>query len=145
MTDSKILDPERRREFAREQLQFLKDQGIVDPARLSRIFKAAGPGQVKEAWALATSETEQTRIDLLDCILTGAFGSQQFGRDRMIKVLQLCKLYVPQTPNFGRFARILDGALEILVPGSFEFTAEELKEIEGHRKNKLEEEHIGNQ
>jgi len=133
MSDIKVLDPEQRRKFAQDQLQFLKDQGIVDSTRLSRIFKAAGPGQVQEAWVLAASETDRTRMDLLDCILTGAFGSQQFGRDRMVKVLQLCGLYVPQVSSFGRFARVLDGALEILVPGSFEFTAEELQEIENRR------------
>ena len=36
--------------FAREQYEFLKSKGIVNRMRLSRIFKAAGPGQVQESW-----------------------------------------------------------------------------------------------
>jgi hypothetical protein len=124
------LSPEDRKKFARDQLQFLKDQGVTNNTRLSRIFKAAGPGQIKPAWSLVEQAKTQVARDLLDCLLTGVQGSQEFGRDRMEDVLNKAGFTVPSTTNDKAFFRMLDGAMEILVPGSYEFTAEELQEIE---------------
>ena len=127
-------DAEKKKQFAKEQLQFLKDQGIEKPLRRSRIFKAAGPGQIQEAWKLAhcedwTTPEGRVRKDLLDCILTGVRGSQDFGYERMKAVLQVTGFYVPETQSTRSFFRTLDGAMEILVPDSYEFDDEELIEI----------------
>lgn len=124
------LSAEDRKRFAQEQLQFLKNQGIVNSLRLSRIFKAAGPGQVKAAWELANQAQTQVRKDMLDCLLTGSGGCQNFGHERMNLVLKEAGFTVPVTSSNKAFFRMLDGAIEILVPGSYEFTSEELKEIE---------------
>jgi len=137
------IDPDQRRRFAQEQLQFLKDNGIKGRMRRSRIFKAAGPGQIQEAWKLATFEdwstdTGKARRDLLDCILTGFGGSQQFGWERMKKVLSTAGFYVPTANSSRGFFRTLDGALEILVPNSYEFTDEEISGIEEGLKKKIE-------
>ena len=117
-------DPERGKAFAREQVQFLKDQGILDPERISRIFKVAGPGQIQESWRLATCTKDATMLDVLDCLLTGFGGSQDFGRERMQQVLEKCGFYVPQVHSDSCFFRALDGALEILVPGSCDLNEE---------------------
>lgn len=123
------ITAEARKEFARAQLRFLRQKGVTDQERLSRIFKASGPGQIREAWKLANSETSQERIDLLDVVLTGVCGSQNFGRSRMESVLKECGIYVPEAPNTNCFFRVLDGALEILVPGSYEFEEKDLEQI----------------
>lgn len=135
-----VEDPAVRRKFAQEQLEFLKKQGIKDRLRLSRIFKAAGPGQVQEAWKLATCEDWEhdgadgnggpAARDLLDCILRGAGGAQRFNADRMRDALTLAGFYVPQCHSDRCFYRTLRGAHEILVPGSYRFTREEMQEIE---------------
>lgn len=133
-------NPEIRRKFAQEQLEFLKKQGVKDRLRLSRIFKAAGPGQVQEAWKLATCEdwTQEgddghggpASRDLLDCILWGAGGAQRLNADRMADVLEEAGFYVPVAHSEDCFYRTLWGALEILVPGSYRFSKEERREIE---------------
>ena len=121
---------EARKKFAREQLQFLKDQGISDNLRLSRIFKAAGPGQIKAAWDLVGQAKTQVQKDVLDCLVTGVGGSQEFGRERMEEVLKVCGFTTPTNISNDAFLRIIDGALEILVPGAYEFEPEEMQEIE---------------
>jgi len=121
---------EARKKFAREQLQFLKDQGISDNLRLSRIFKAAGPGQVKAAWDLVGQAKTQVQKDTLDCLVTGVGGSQDFGRERMEEVLKACGFTLPTNISNDAFSRIIDGALEILVPGAYDFEPVELQEIE---------------
>lgn len=121
---------EDRKKFAQSQLQFLKEKGINSSLRLSRIFKAAGPGQVQEAWALSEQATTSVKKDLLDCILTGVGGSQDLSRSRMETVLRTAGFTPPNLPSDRAFFRALDGAMEILVPGSYEFTPEELDEIE---------------
>lgn len=126
----KSIDPEVKKQFAKEQVEFLRNNGIRDNERISRIFKAAGPGQVQEAWHLANQADTQAKKDLLDCVLTGAQGSQDFGWRRMAMVLKESGFEPPNATSSFTFFRTLDGALEILVPGGYEFTPEELKEIE---------------
>jgi len=123
-----------RKDYSRKQIVFLKERGITDARKRSRIFKAAGPGQVQQAWDLATCENWETdegkiRKDLLDCLLSGA-GCGKFGRGRMSSVLAAVSFPVPEAYSVKQFFRILDGALEILSPGSYEFTTEELAAIE---------------
>jgi len=122
--------PEEKKNFAKAQLQFLREKGITDGLRLSRVFKAAGPGQVQESWSLANQAQDPVKKDLLDCILTGAGGCQGFGKERMEASLKAAGFTPPQASSAKAFFRILDGAMEILVPGSYEFTEEEVMEIE---------------
>lgn len=121
---------DRKKEFAREQVAFLKERGITDKDQVSRIFRCAGPGQVQEAYRLASSEDwtnpiGRARKDLLDCLVTGYGGSQDFGADRMRAVLQLAGFYVPTCVHERAFFKALDGALEIMIPGSYDFEADE--------------------
>jgi len=125
-----------KKKFAQEQVQFLKEQGITNKLRLSKIFKAAGPGQIKEAWLLASQADTEVRRDLLDCILTGVQGSQDFGWERMSAVLTEAGFKNPEATSSRSYFRILDGAMEILVPDSYEFSDTEIEEIEkGLNKN----------
>lgn len=121
--------PEEKKKFAQDQVRFLREQGITNNLRVSRIFKAAGPGQIQEAWKLAQQGTDGVRKDLLDCLLTGVQGSQDFGWERMEAVLTEAGFTPPKAANGTTFFRILDGAMEILVPDSYEFSDEEMKEI----------------
>lgn len=127
--------------YARGQYEFLKSKGIKDRLRLSRIFKVAGPGQIQEAWKLATceeweSDNGKLRKDMLDCLLAG-FGSVKYGRERFEQVLKHLGFYIPESKNDVCFYRIIDGASEILVPGSYEFTPEEMREIEAGLKKRI--------
>ncbi len=141
MTEFSKPTPDERKRFAQEQIRFLKEKGILDSTRLSRIFKAAGPGQIKAAWKLASQPRTQIRKDLLDAILTGGGGSQEFDRGRMEAVLSIAGFEVPEATSDLSFYRILDGAIEILVPNSYEFSDEELVEIEeGVAQNKARSE-----
>lgn len=138
------LSEQDRRKFAQEQYDFLKQKGLGNRMRLSRIFKAAGPGQVKDAYELATCENWETeegqaRKDLLDCILAGST-CVNFGWKRMETVLSLAKFPIPQAHNAKCFFRILAGASEILVPGSYEFTDVEMREIKDGLKKRVHEE-----
>lgn len=139
MTENEVVD--RKKEFAREQVAFLKDHGITDKDQISRIFRCAGPGQVQEAYRLAASEDwatpiGRTRKDLLDCLVTGYGGAQDFGADRMRAVLQLAGFYVPCCTHERAFFQALDAALEILIPGSYDFDDEEESDP-GHEKKKI--------
>jgi len=107
--------------------------GYKDKDQISRIFRCAGPGQIQEAWNLANSEDWNTPIgrirkDLLDCIITGYGGAQDFDADRMRAVLQATGFYVPRVLHEHAFFKCLDGALEILVPGSYNFDEEDNEE-----------------
>ena len=125
-----VPSPEERKKFAQGQVQFLKEQGISNKLRLSRIFKAAGPGQIQEAWKLADQAEPGARLDLLDCILTGVQGSQDFGWERMAAVLTEAGFKAPEAASSRSFFRILDGAMEIIVPNSYDFSETEIAEIE---------------
>lgn len=138
------LSEQDRRKFAQEAYDFLKKKNLGNRMRLSRIFKAAGPGQVKDAYSLATcknwdSEEGQATKDLLDCILAGST-CVNFGWKRMETVLSLAGFPIPEAHNAKCFYRILSGASEILVPGSYEFTDEEMREITDGLKKRVHEE-----
>jgi hypothetical protein len=125
---------ERKKEFAKDQVKFLKEKGYKDKDQISRIFRCAGPGQIQEAWWLANSEDWSTHVgkarrDLLDCLITGYGGAQEFDATRMRAVLQVAGFYVPDVGHERAFFKCLDGALEILIPGSYEFDEEEVGEL----------------
>ena len=131
-----------KKEFAREQIRFLYDNGIDDETRVSRIFRVAGPGQIREAYKLAScrdwSLTEnQIDKDTLECLLSG-FGCVDWTDEcrRFKRVLVELGFYAPETDNPAVFDRVIEGALEILIPGSYEFTKEELEEIERRLKKR---------
>ncbi len=119
---------EQKKEFAKDQVEFLKQNGIKDKKRISRIFRSAGPGQIREAWAFATSEEWNTpigrvRLNLFDCIVSYG-GPQEFDVKQIAELLQYCGFYVPKVFSENAFFKVLDGALEILIPGSYEFDEE---------------------
>jgi hypothetical protein len=126
----KRLTDDDKKNYARSQLNFLKEKGITDPMRLSRIFKAAGPAQIQEAWKLAGQATDALRKDILDCLLMGAGGAQEFSRERMEAVFKTAGFEPPKANSEYAFYRVVDGAMEILVPGSYDFNPEEIKELE---------------
>lgn len=130
---------EDRKKFAQEQLQFLKDNGVRGAERLSRIFKAAGPGQIKASWELVQQARTQIEKDLLDCILTGGSGAEEWDRRRMESVLNTVGFALPDGLSDNAFFRVLDGALEILIPGGYPFTEEEMQEIRDRIQRKKEE------
>jgi hypothetical protein len=127
------------KDFARQQYQFLKEQGVTDRMELSRIFKAAGPGQVQEAWKLANSESwegekGEYRETLLLLITTGSHHIR-IGRESMEGILKSFEFYVPVAKNDNCFFRVLKGASEILYPGAYRFSNKEIQEIrEGLKK-----------
>ncbi len=128
------LDPQIKKDFAREQIEFLKAQGVTNKIRLSRIFKASGPGQVKEAWKLATCQDwygaiGEARKNLLACILFHNSPVTELSYSDVQDVLHIAGFYVPAATNAIAFQRILQGALEILFPDSHAFSKEDLDEI----------------
>ena len=126
------LSPEEKREFAQKQLNFLTENGFKNPRHRSRIFKAAGPGQVTEAFELYKQADTGERKDVLDCLLAGAggAGARFMPKERMESVLTTCGFTPPKASSMRSFYRILDGAMEMLIPNSYEFTEEEEQEIE---------------
>jgi hypothetical protein len=133
-----------KKDFARKQSQFLRECGIFDPVRIGRIFKIAGPGQIQDAYKLATCEDwelerNKPRKDLLECLLSG-FPYVEWGQKRMEVILREAGFPVPKTNNSDCFDRILDGALEILVPGSGELDEQEMQEIMDKIKQRSDKE-----
>ncbi len=130
--DRQPLSPEEKREFAQKQLNFLTEVGFKNPRHRSRIFKAAGPGQVTEAFELFKQGDTDKRKDVLNCLLWGAGGAGDrfMPRQRMEAVFEACGFTAPKATSTRSFYRILDGAMEMLVPNSYEFTEEEEQEIE---------------
>lgn len=145
-----IKNLDKRKAFAREQYDFLKSKGIVNRMRLSRIFKAAGPGQIREAfkladcvdWNLVEGEIDSDK-DMLECLLAGAT-VVRWGWKRMAAILRDLEYYVPKAHDSKCFFRILAGAREIISPGAHKFSEKDKEEIkEGlHKKvyDTLEEE-----
>jgi len=143
--------------FAQEQYAWLKKQGIKNRLRLSRIFKAAGPGQLQDAWKLASSflpedacdsaalveVTEAKDIiniskDALECTLWGILRTKM-DPAKAQDILDYCAYYVPQMENKRTFLRVVEGALEILAPGSFRFSKEEMDQIRDGLKKRMDE------
>lgn len=132
-----------KKKFAQEQYELLRKHGITSRMQRSRIFKAAGPGQIAEAIKLAACEdwsTEEGRVrkDHLECLLAGV-DFVKWGRARFEAVLREARFYIPEAHSTRCFFRILDGAMEILAPGSYEFTTEEMEEIKRGLKKRVHE------
>jgi hypothetical protein len=141
MTDKLSEDFEEKQGFAREQYEFLKENGVDDRLRRSRIFKAAGPGQVKEAWKLAHCENfeeNEIRKNLLLCILGGS-KKVNLEREQMEAVLEAVGFPIPQAYNNRCFFRILNGAGEILQPGFFRFSRRDMEIIDAGLKKRVYE------
>ena len=136
MENEKVIENEEkvtvdRSAFAKDQYGFLKKNGIKNRMTLSRIFKAAGPGQVREAWDLAHCSDWSVDVDgkdLLACIIAGA-KNLRLPRKQVEKVLAGSEFPVPTASSDRCFFRILSGAMEILVPGSYRFNEREMNEI----------------
>jgi len=127
-------------EFARNQYQFLKDLNLGNRMQLSRIFKAAGPGQVQEAHKLATSETwEDNRRNLLLMIIIGS-GRLRLERAVIEEFLKTNNFYVPTAKNDNCFYRVLRGAGEIMHPGSHHFSYRDLQQIKDGLKKRIYDE-----
>jgi hypothetical protein len=143
--------------FAQEQYSWLKNQGIKNRLRLSRIFKASGPGQLQDAWKLASSflpedaatsealvavteakDTINIAKDALECVLWGILRTKM-DPDKAQDILDFCGYFVPQMENKRTFLRVVEGALEILVPGSFRFSPEEMNQIRDGLKKRMDE------
>lgn len=122
--------------FSQEIYKWLKEQDISDKnrLRLSRIFKAAGPGQVKSAYKLATCLEDKKS---LETILWGILAVKMNLEDARI-VLQNNNLFVPDAESKFVFLRIIEGALEILHPGSYRFSKEEYRKIKDGLKKRME-------
>lgn len=126
--------PEERRLFAKSQRKFLIDNGIKSNEQIVRIFKITGPGQIQEAFKLATchdwsTDEGQDKKDILFVCLIGYLNSR-IGWDRMSGVLENCGFHVPEAYNHKCFRRVLRGAQEILVPNSVRLTPEEERDVQ---------------
>lgn len=127
--------------FAREQYALLCGQGFGERAA-GRIMSAAGPGRALEAvlWAHEARDvlagryvrkdysgqpvqdvTDGERLgaatDALDCLLSGAGGTNGFGRERMEAALRALGLPLPGTSSSRALFSILRGAKEALLAG----------------------------
>ena len=134
-----------KKAFAREQYEFLKSKGIENRMRLSRIFKAAGPGQIQEAFKLADcvdwkneDGEPDSEKDLLECLLAGAT-VVRWGKQRMEAVLKDLEFHVPKAHNSKCFFRILAGAREIIAPGAHKFSDRVKEEIKDGLRKKVYE------
>ncbi len=108
---------EARKQFARDQIAFLRSRGFSERAA-SQIMRAAGPGQVRQAveWAEYALSIVPSR-DALDCLLSGAGGTNHFGWDRMAAALRAFGLEPPRTGSSRTFFSVLAGAKEALLAG----------------------------
>ena len=118
MVEGKMADKsDIKVDFARKQVKFLKDNNIVDKDKISSIFSVAGPGQIKSAFYLANSCKSDTDKKILECLLAG-YAYVEWGMADMNEIFKLLGFYVPKVESEDRFNRIIDGALEILIPQS---------------------------
>ena len=133
--------PEDKKKFAKEQYDFLKNKGVDDRMRLSRIFKASGPGQIQEAWKLATCEDwdlsiNENRKELLASVLIGV-DFLELSKACVEEILRTLAFPIPTAHNEDCFFRVLQGAVEIMFPGSHEFSEREMEEIKGGLKKRV--------
>jgi hypothetical protein len=133
------------RDFARSQYEFLKNKNLGNRMQLSRIFKAAGPGQVQEAYKMSISEkweaddSHKDRRSLLLMIIIGS-SKLKLERSKIEIFLKENHFYVPTAKNDNCFYRVLRGAGEIMHPGSYHFSYRELQQIkEGLKKRVYDE------
>ncbi len=112
-------DVEERKAFAFQVRTSLLEKGFSNSA-VSRIIRAAGPGQAQEAveWAEAARKTlkgeDRAVVDALDMVLSGLGGTNSFGKDRTIAALRVLGLPVPQVNTSNRLFGVLRGAKEVI-------------------------------
>lgn len=108
---------EARKQFAREQHGRLVAMGF-GPRAAACIMRVAGPGRAVAAveWADKALERVGT-TDALDCILRGRGGTNRFGKDRMIAVLQTLGIEPPDVDSARGLEAILSGAQVALLIG----------------------------
>ena len=136
-----VPDAEQKKNFAREQLTFLRQHGVADRVQLSRIFKAAGPGQIQDGWRIAHSENWNSNIgelrkEIFISILVRVANGQlptfedEDGVEFVTELLQLQGFAIPKANNHAAFYKTLYGVLEMLSPGAYPFSEEDLIDIE---------------
>lgn len=103
--------------FARSQIDKLVEMGF-SRGRAVSIMKAAGPGRCIQAveWAQYALDTIGS-VDALDCLLSGAGGTNGFGKDRMEEVLRAFGLEPPYVSSSTALFAILRGAHAALLAG----------------------------
>lgn len=103
--------------FARRQHEKLVAMGF-GPEAAGRVMRASGPGRCLEAieWARYAFATVGS-ADALDCLLSGAGGTNGFGWDRMAAALEAFGLEPPSANSSGAFFRLLDGARAAIAAG----------------------------
>lgn len=106
-----------RKAFARTQINKLVEMGF-SRGRAVNIMKAAGPGRCVDAveWAQYALDTIGS-VDALDCLLSGAGGTNSFGKDRMEGALRAFGLEPPNVSSSGALFAILRGAHAALLAG----------------------------
>jgi hypothetical protein len=127
------------KEYAQNVYNWLKNQNIQEKSRLrlSRIFKAAGPGQVKDSYALATCVEDTKNIQILEVILCGIL-KLKMDVLQAKNILSNMGYFIPATEGKRSFLRVIEGALEILHPGFFNFSDEEYVEIKNGLRKRME-------
>jgi hypothetical protein len=116
--------------FARSQIEKLVLMGF-SRIRAVKIMKAAGPGRCIEAveWAQYALDTVGS-VDALDCLLSGAGGTNGFGKYRMECALRTFGLEPPSASSSGALFAILRGAKEAILSGVLTPASEESSEAE---------------
>lgn len=105
------------KEFARGQINKLVELGF-SRKRAVMVMRASGPGLMLDAveWAkYALSEVNS--VDALDCLLSGAGGTNGFGKYRMEEALKAFGLEPPSVSSSGALFSILAGAKQVLLSG----------------------------
>jgi hypothetical protein len=101
--------------FARSQIDKLVEMGF-SRSRAVNIMKAAGPGRCIQAvkWAQYALDTIGS-VDALDCLLSGAGGTNGFGKDRMEGALKAFGLEPPSVSSSAALFAVLRGAKAALL------------------------------
>ncbi len=109
---SETLHPEQiaaQKKFASDQIDKIVEMGYSKKTAVS-IMKSAGPGNCVAAAKWADYASQSISVDLLDCVLKGAQGTNGFGWDRMKGVIQALGIQVPSTYTSTEFFQLLKGA-----------------------------------
>jgi len=124
--------------FARSQIDKLVEMGFSRGCAV-KIMRTAGPGRCiqavewaykardiiagryRNAWGEAEEASNGERlaaaVDALDCLLSGAGGTNGFGKDRMKGVLRAFGLEPPSVSSSRALFRVLAGAKAALLAG----------------------------
>ncbi len=111
-----------RKKFAQEQFLFLEEKGLSGKAA-QEVMKAAGPGQVQEAWQLAESWLDSMTFHDPSCpsetiraaarVILSGLEQEGFGVERTSGVLAFLKLAAPS--RSGEVQKwVLAGVREII-------------------------------